>query len=105
MTRKLMYSIQTVEEGGLIVTDRVYPEKQYVFADPKSFYLWLCQQMGTNAKPDSPTTCGRVVVDALKLERLEVIQRAAERVSEQPFGVLERQRLAEALRCYASLSE
>ena len=76
MTKKLFLSVQTVEDGGLLIGDRVYPEKQYVFTNPRGFYDWLCQQMGTNAKPDSLTHDGRVVVDANKLERLERIEQA-----------------------------
>ncbi len=71
MTKKLFLGLQTVEDGGLLIHDKVYPEKQYVFTSPRGFYEWLCQQMGTNAKPDSHTYDGRVVTSGHKLEKLE----------------------------------
>lgn len=69
-TSKLMLTIETVENGGLIVSDRIQPGCRHVFVNPRGFYEWLCQEMGVFAKQDSYTTCGRVVVDANKYERL-----------------------------------
>lgn len=77
---RLNLSLTTVENGGLLVEERLSPCRQYVFTSPRGFYEWLCQEMGTNAKPDSPTHDGRVVVDANKLERLEKIEAAAIRL-------------------------
>lgn len=96
--RKLILGLQTVEDDGLLVHDKGYPEKQYVFVDPRSFYAWLCKQMGTDAKPDSPTHCGRVVVDFLKLERLERIEEAAKLVYAEPYSPTKLANLGRALR-------
>lgn len=85
MTKKLFLSVQTVEDGGLLIGDRVYPEKQYVFTNPRGFYDWLCQQMGTHSKPDSLTHDGRVVVDANKLDLLESIALLARAVVDEPY--------------------
>lgn len=108
--RKLILGVQTVEDDGLLVHDKVYPEKQYVFTSPRGFYEWLCQQMGVNAKPDSPTHCGRVVVDALKLERLERIAiRALPYLRTAVATAAEHHALIKALKeyqqCYDSLSK
>jgi hypothetical protein len=85
MSKKLILSVQTVEDGGYLVNDRVYPEKQYVFTNVRGLYEWLCQQTGVNSKPDSYTTDGRVVVDANKLERLERIEDAARELCQHPY--------------------
>lgn len=76
MTRKLMLTVDVVDNGGLLVCDSVDIGKRYVFTSPRGFYEWLCQQMGTNAKPDSNTYDGRVVTSGHKLERLERIEKA-----------------------------
>lgn len=77
MSEKLWLSVETVEDNGLLVWNKVYPEKKFVFTGPRGFYEWLCQQMGTNAKPDSHTYDGRVVTSGHELERLERIEKAA----------------------------
>lgn len=76
MTKKLMLHVDTVENHGLLVQDKLDIQKRYVFQNPYNFYAWLCEQMGVNAKPDSHTTDGRVVIDFKKLERLHEIQEA-----------------------------
>lgn len=76
MSRKLMLTVDVVDNGGLLVCDSVDIGKGYVFTDPHGFYEWLCQQMGKNAKPDSHTYDGRVVTSGHKLERLERIEKA-----------------------------
>ncbi len=85
MSKKLILSVQTVEDGGYLVNDRVYPEKQYVFTDVRGLYEWLCQQTGVNSKPDSYTTDGRVVIYANALDRLHRIENAALELCERPY--------------------
>lgn len=96
--RKLMLGLQTVEDDGLLVHDKVYPEKQYVFTSPRGFYEWLCQQMGVNAKPDSPVDRERVVVDPLRLTRLDRVEAAAYRVVEANGSISSLRDLEDALR-------
>lgn len=95
--RKLILGLQTVEDDGLLVHDKVYPEKQYVFVDPRSFYEWLCKQMGVNAKPDSPVDRERVV-DPLRLTRLDRVEAAAYRVVEANGSISSLRDLEDALR-------
>lgn len=95
---RLNLSLTTVENGGLLVEERLSPCRQYVFTDPRGFYEWLCQQVGTNAKPDSHTYDGRVVVDANKLERLEVIEEAAKLCFYEPYNKTNLDNLGRVLR-------
>lgn len=77
MKRHLMLNVDTVENNGLLVHDKVNPLKRYVFVDPHSFYKWLCSEMEVNSKSDSHTTDGRVVIDWKKLDRLYRIEEEA----------------------------
>lgn len=86
MKKHLMLNVDTVENNGLLVTDKVNPLKRYVFVDPHSFYKWLCSEMEVNAKSDSHTTDGRVVIDFKKLERLERIEREAKALCQRYAG-------------------